>query len=182
MLMEWEPFSISDLNGAGTDNCGAPTGSLSKTQFDCDDVSVESTPVATDLFFSEYVEGSGGGNKYLEIFNGTGASVDLSDYEVSIYRNGSPSTSSSNTYVLSGMLADGGVLVLANGGASIYSGAVVSIGNSSSGPLSFNGDDALALIKKSTGDLVDVIGEIGVDPGSRWSVNGISTQKSDSTP
>lgn len=48
-------------------------------------VSGTATPLAgnyaTDLFISEYVEGSSF-NKYLEIFNGTGASVDLSDYQL----------------------------------------------------------------------------------------------------
>ena len=32
--------------------------------------------VATDLFISEYIEGSSN-NKALEIFNGTGATIDL---------------------------------------------------------------------------------------------------------
>jgi len=36
---------------------------------------------AADLFFSEYIEG-GSNNKALEIFNGTGADVDLSGYFV----------------------------------------------------------------------------------------------------
>ena len=31
----------------------------------------------TDLFFSEYIEGSSSNNKALEIYNGTGAPVDL---------------------------------------------------------------------------------------------------------
>lgn len=35
---------------------------------------------ATDLFFSEYIEG-GSNNKAIEIFNGTGVSIDLSDYQ-----------------------------------------------------------------------------------------------------
>ena len=34
---------------------------------------------ATTLFFSEYAEGSGN-HKYLEIYNGTGASVALTNY------------------------------------------------------------------------------------------------------
>ena len=34
---------------------------------------------ATDLFFSQYGEGSGN-NKFLEIYNGTGQDVDLSNY------------------------------------------------------------------------------------------------------
>ena len=42
--------------------------------------------VATDLFFSEYAEGSSD-NKYLEIFNGTGNDIDLSLYAISSCSN-----------------------------------------------------------------------------------------------
>ena len=42
---------------------------------------------ATDLYFSKYGEGSSN-NKFLEIYNGTGASVDLSNYSVELYANG----------------------------------------------------------------------------------------------
>jgi|ADGO01.1.fsa_nt_gi Predicted extracellular nuclease len=71
------------------------------------------TPVraaAVDLFFSEYIEGTSF-NKALEIYNGTGASVDLSLYTVELYSNGAAAPSQSVT--LSGMLADGDVFVLA---------------------------------------------------------------------
>ena len=44
----------------------------------------------SDLFISEYVEGSSN-NKAIEIFNGTGAPVDLAagGYQVQLYFNGS---------------------------------------------------------------------------------------------
>ncbi len=159
-------LSISDLDGAGTDNCGVASSSLSKSTFNCDDVSEVALPVASDLFFSEYIEGSGN-NKYLEIFNGTGASVDLSMYEVQIYNNGG--TSPNSTFALSGTLADGEVLVLANSSASIYNGTAT-VANVTG----FNGDDALALLKD--GVMVDVFGVIGEDPGSQWNVDGVETQ------
>ena len=40
-----------------------------------------------DLFFSEYAEGSSS-NKYVEIYNGTGADVDLSSYSLQGTNNG----------------------------------------------------------------------------------------------
>ena len=42
---------------------------------------------ASDLFISEYAEGSSN-NKYLEIFNATGASVELNDYAIRSKVNG----------------------------------------------------------------------------------------------
>ncbi len=41
----------------------------------------------TDLFISEYIEGSNF-NKAIEIYNGTGSNVDLSNYTLELYSNG----------------------------------------------------------------------------------------------
>ena len=73
--------------------------------------------VPTDLFISEYVEGSSN-NKAIEIFNGTGAPVDLAagGYRLEVYferlqRSGvSPPT-------LTGTVADGDVFVFASASA-----------------------------------------------------------------
>ena len=156
------------VDGGSSDACGIASRSLDIEQLDCDDVSEVVVPTASDLFFSEYIEGSGN-NKYLEIFNGTGAPVDLSDYQVALYSNGS--TSANNTEDLSGTLADGAVLVIANGSANLYGGSAIT-----SSVTFFNGDDAIALIRKSDGALVDVFGVIGEDPGSQWNVAGVETQ------
>ncbi len=119
---------------------------------------------ATDLFFSEYVEGSSN-NKYLEIYNGTGATVDLTDYEVVLYSNGA--TERGNNIQLTGTLADGAVFIISNADGAIYSGADVT-----STVTYFNGDDAVALQKISSGDYVDIIGRIGERPNKKWSAGG----------
>lgn len=54
-----------------------------------------------DLFFSEYIEGSSN-NKALEIFNGTGAAIDLSAYSIQMFFNGS--VSAGLTINLTGLL------------------------------------------------------------------------------
>lgn len=107
---------------------------------------------ATELLFSEYVEGSSN-NKALEIANFTGSSVDLSAYDLRKATNGSGSWGS--TYQLSGTLANGDVFVIANSSAvsAVTSVADVTTG---SGIVTFNGNDAVALFKNGT--LVDVIG------------------------
>ena len=72
-------------------------------------VPIQSAQAATsELFISEYIEGSSF-NKAVEIYNGTGSSVDLSTYSVELYSNGASSPSQS--VALSGTLADGDVFV-----------------------------------------------------------------------
>lgn len=123
---------------------------------------------ADDLFFSEYIEGSSN-NKALEIFNGTGSSVDLSAYEVQMYFNGN--TTAGLTLALSGSVSENDVFVLAQ------SNAVTDIldqADSTSGAGWFNGDDAIVLLKG--GVAIDSIGQIGLDPGSAWGSGDTSTQ------
>lgn len=127
-----------------------------------------------DLIISEYVEGSSN-NKYIEIYNGTGASVDLSSYRIAIYPNGGISPNPSSPTVLSGTLLHGQVLVLRNTSAAlVLPDGVSSIVNTS---ITFNGDDAFALQKNITGTWtnIDVFGQIGYDPGTAWSTSGVST-------
>lgn len=120
---------------------------------------------ATDLFISEYVEGSSN-NKYIEIYNGTGASVNLNDYRLRLFANGaSPAT---NDVQLSGVLANGAVIVYQNSSASIYAGT-------NNTAVSFNGDDAIGLWKISTNSYVDIFGKIGCDPGTSW--GGLTVDK-----
>jgi hypothetical protein len=116
---------------------------------------------ATDLFFSEYIEG-GGNNKAIEIYNGTGTPIDLSDYQFENWYNGLLTPS---TVPLSGTLANGGVFILAHTSASQ---SILELADITSGNVSFNGDDALALRKISTDTLVDIFGCIGEDPGTEW--------------
>ena len=122
---------------------------------------------ASDLFFSEYVEGSNL-NKAVEIYNGTGQGVDLSQYSVTIFANGS-STPTATIPLVGGILADGAVWVVANPGAG--PGLVP---DQVDGSLSFTGNDAVALWLGTTA--VDVIGTIGADPGIEWGTGSTTTQ------
>ncbi|HRU49345.1 MAG TPA: InlB B-repeat-containing protein, partial [Bacilli bacterium] len=122
---------------------------------------------AEDLFISEYIEGSSN-NKAIEIFNGTGQTVDLSQYTVELYANGS--SNPTNTQTLTGTLGHGEVYIIFNSGASE---GIKNKGNISSSIANFNGDDALLL--KKNGVVIDSFGQVGFDPGTAWSNNGIST-------
>ncbi|NOZ13363.1 MAG: hypothetical protein GXO69_06905 [Acidobacteria bacterium] len=122
------------------------------------------------LFFSEYVEGSSN-NKAVEIYNNTGATVDLaaSNVTVEIYSNGH--TYVGSTISLSGTVADKGVFVLANSNAGT---TVLAAADQTSGSLNFNGDDAVVL--KVNGIVADCIGQVGYDPGSEWGSGDCSTK------
>lgn len=121
-----------------------------------------------DLLFSEYVEGTSN-NKALEIYNPTTAAVDLAaaGYSVQMSFNGG---SSSLTVPLSGTVAADDVFVLAQGSANATILAVADQTNSSGW---YNGDDAISLVKGSS--VVDVIGQVGVDPGTEWGSGLTST-------
>lgn len=123
----------------------------------------------TELFFSEYVEGSSD-NKALEIFNGTGSSIDLAtgNYAIEIYFNGN--STPATTIDLTGTVASGDVYVVADDGADA---AILVQADQTSGSSFFNGNDAVVLKKGST--TIDVIGQIGFDPGSQWGSGNLST-------
>lgn len=125
--------------------------------------------VPTDLFFSEYIEGSSN-NKALEIFNATGAAIDLASggYNVQMFFNGNPSVGL--TINLSGTVANGDVFILAHGSADA---AILAQADQTNSAGWFNGDDAVVLRKGTT--VLDAIGQIGFDPGSEWGTGLTST-------
>ncbi len=123
---------------------------------------------ASELFFSEYIEG-GSNNKALEIYNDTGAAVDLGAgvYNVFMSFNGGTSTLTIN---LTGTVSTGDVFVLAQASANP---AILSVADQTNGSGWYNGDDAVVLRKGTT--ILDVIGQIGFDPGTEWGSGLTST-------
>lgn len=130
----------------------------------------------SDLFFSEYVEGSSN-NKYLEIYNGGATAATLANYEVRLFTNGAATaTTTQSLGTLAGgpaTLAPGSTLVLRNGSAALTLPAGVTA--YTSGVTNFNGDDALAIWKTTTSSYVDIFGVIGTDPGSAWTSGSLTT-------
>ncbi|MDP5201726.1 endonuclease [Flavobacterium sp. DG2-3] len=112
------------------------------------------TGTATDLLFSEYIEGSGN-NKALEIANNTGSSVNLSAYTIKKQTNGAGSWSTG--LALSGTLTTGSKFVIVNSSmsSSCFSTSAANISTTAT-ELTFNGNDAVGLFKN--GVLIDIIG------------------------
>ncbi|QQS28823.1 MAG: HYR domain-containing protein [Sphingobacteriales bacterium] len=156
------------VNNGSNDASGIGGLALNITDFDCSDV----TPVIADLFISEYIEGSSN-NKCIEIYNGTGVSVNLSTYTLRVYSNGNLSPTNIS---LTGTIAHGQVHVICNPGAGA---AFLALANQTSGSINFNGNDAVALAKSGTN--IDIFGSIGQDPDpvatptTGWSQGGNST-------
>lgn len=122
----------------------------------------------TDLFFSEYIEGSSN-NKAIEIYNPTSVIIDLSGYEVHKNTNGN-GTLSTHTFSGGTNLLPGDTYVIANPSASA---AILAIADDTDGGvINFNGNDPVRLYKISSGGYIDAVGEFGPDPGTGWDVNG----------
>ncbi|MFM7052004.1 MAG: lamin tail domain-containing protein, partial [Planctomycetota bacterium] len=128
---------------------------------------------SADLIISEYVEGSSN-NRAIEIYNGTLSTVNLvaSNYRLAIYRNGASTPSS--TIALSGTLPSTGrwVVASASSGAALLARANQTASNNQ---FSFNGDDAIVLVKGATSVVVDAFGQVGFDPGTAWTAGGVTT-------
>lgn len=110
----------------------------------------EPEPGTADLFISEYVEGSGN-NKYIEIYNPTDQTIDLSGYTLSLQTNGAGEWGMNNQEELTGSIPAKSVIVLKNSQATLYTGETVNCS-----AVNFNGNDPVGLFKN--GELVDVFG------------------------
>ena len=123
----------------------------------------------TELFISEYIEGTSN-NKAIEIYNGTGAAINLAagGYNIQMFFNGS--ATAGLTINLTGTVAAGDVYVLAQSAANA---AILAQADQTNGSGWFNGDDAVVLRKGTV--VIDVVGQIGFDPGSEWGTGLAST-------
>lgn len=127
----------------------------------------------SELFFSEYVEGSSN-NKAVEIYNPTNTPIDLSSYSIERYSNGSDAVSDEMN--LSGTLNAGETWIVTNSdtnSANEFGYIMVELYNMADqwapvypSPLYMNGNDAMTLSKNGT--IIDIIGKIGEDPGDAW--------------
>ena len=121
--------------------------------------------IEADLYFSEYIEGSGN-NKAIEIYNPTSSDIDLTPYVVKTASNGGEWN---NTEDLTGTLGPNEVYVIANSGAGA---SILDIADITSAVTFYNGDDAIGLFNDGT--MIDAIGTYQEDPGEAWDVAGVN--------
>ncbi|MBK6836415.1 MAG: lamin tail domain-containing protein [Bacteroidetes bacterium] len=129
----------------------------------------------TELFFSEIVEGSGN-DKAFEIYNPTANPINLSNYRVVRFSNGSPTPVDSSALV--GTVGAYDVFTLVNGqtvaapNSPACSPALQAMADQLDAlyPASTyaNGDDAICLVKISPYQIIHIYGRIGEDPGTAW--------------
>lgn len=142
---------------------------------------------AQDLYFSEYIEGSGQ-NKAFEIYNPTDADIDLGNYIVLGNFNGNPFNDTLR-FEAGTMLMAGDVYVVAHEDADVAITAEADslienpFASGTSFIAVFNGDDVRGLFKISGMDttLIDIIGVPEVDPGDGWDVAGVTEATKDHT-
>ncbi|HYX09298.1 MAG TPA: lamin tail domain-containing protein, partial [Bacteroidales bacterium] len=146
-------------------------------------ISVLSLPflqAQNDLFFSEYVEGTGN-NKALEIYNPTDQAIDLTNYWILRFSNGSSSFDGGGKTQLDGIIQPYSTFVIVNGqktstdispaADSVLQALADTLDHAYPAPTYMNGNDAIALVKNNKdvpisstnyGDLIDLIGQTGL--------------------
>ncbi|SDH64391.1 Por secretion system C-terminal sorting domain-containing protein [Flavobacterium omnivorum] len=138
-------FTVKAKDAAGNISVSSNTLNVTTTA---------SGSTATDLLFSEYIEGSSN-NKALEISNATGAAINLSIYSIKKQTNGSGSWSTRLS--LSGTLNTGNKFTIVNSlmASSCYPTSSANLSTSAT-EIAFNGNDPIGLFKN--GVLIDIIG------------------------
>ena len=145
------------------------------------EVSFTVAPPAVGVWFSEYAEGSSN-NKYLEIYNGTDAAVDLTGLAFPNVSN-DPNVVGEyeywNTFPAGATVAPGDVYVIAHGSADA---AILAEADHTFNYLS-NGDDGYCLVVGAEGNytILDCIGDWNGDPGAGWEVAGVADATKDHT-
>ena len=137
---------------------------------------IDAVPGVTPVgILSEVVDPAVSTNaNYVEICNTGSSALDLTGYTLALYLNGSATATS---IALSGTIAGGGTYVVAastNAFPSYWGGIPANLQAGAIGLL--NGNDAVAL-RKPSGSVSDVYGQIGATPGAWGYTNGTAARK-----
>ena len=128
------------------------TAGMALTTTANESIIINELPAIPNVFISEYIEGSSN-NKAIEIYNGTGAELDLTGFSVKKSSNGDGIWSEEYMVDLTGTLDIDDVFVIANASAVA---AILDVADVTSNVTYFNGNDAVGLFYN--GELIDVVG------------------------
>jgi len=131
--------------------CTVQTGTIEVTS----PVSSVGGIIPNNLFISEVTDEDVGSLTYIEIFNGTGATVDLSNYKLKVYNNGGTTASCNNQ--LSGLLNNNSTFVVGVGSITNQGGIVPNLVFAGCGGV--NSNDNIRLTTNS-GTEIDLWGDL----------------------
>ncbi|MGL2965582.1 choice-of-anchor J domain-containing protein [Flavobacterium sp. XGLA_31] len=135
--------------------CTQPTGTIEVTS----PLNGAGGGLPANLFISEVTDAPTGlgALTYVEIYNGTGATVNLSNYKLKMYNNGSSSVNPSCDNILSGMLNNNSTVVVAVGSSTNQGGVTPNL--VFAGCTGVNDNDNIRLATTSDVD-IDIWGSI----------------------
>lgn len=121
------------------------------------------------LIISEVINGAVN-NKYVEIFNSTPEQVNMADYQLEVYENGSSTATQTFSLASGGYLDPGDVLVYSRSTAELYTGPEEPLSG-----LFFDGNDAIVLRNTAHSYDADIFGVVGQNPGALGWISGTHT-------
>jgi predicted extracellular nuclease/plastocyanin len=169
-----------DVNDVLTYGCTSTAADNYDSAASIDDGSCVFSGTSCTLFVSEYAEGSSN-NKYLELYNPTSSTIFLDQYTMANCNNGCDNPAAiyitdqfdywTFTFPAGATVAPNSTYIIAHPTADPL---ILAVADMTYTYLS-NGDDTYALAEIVGADtvLVDLIGEIGPDPGTGFVVSGI---------
>ncbi|MGE4320222.1 MAG: lamin tail domain-containing protein [Acholeplasmataceae bacterium] len=115
--------------------------------------------VTSPVVVSKLYDATSQANNVIELYNNSDVDEDLSDYTIQVFTNGA--TEPQKTFALSGTIAANSYFEIT--GSTATDAQVLAASNFaySEGSLPFNGNDAIAVVKKDT--IIDFLGYTGMD-------------------
>ena len=182
MVLDSVCWESCDSCPAVVEGCTDPTAENYNPDATVDDGSCEYAELeSANLLITEAAEGSSN-NKYIEVYNASDETVDLSSYAYPTVGN-APSEPGNyeywNTFEEGASVASGDVYVICHGSSDDF---ILAECDETYTYMS-NGDDGLCLVFGSEGnyEILDCVGDWNGDPGSGWDVAGVTAATKDHT-